>query len=626
VTIAARANHVQDAMVDRGITLFTTPLANQDPARTPSTVIEDLLDYQAQTRGVGGRPVAAGSITYSLLAVLVGFYLAMRTNREVSEATAWTIVVHELTGDQRGRLGMTAELTGTRFDVIAAGLAPGATRSAKSAGVTATQQEYARFAKVFTAAIAPIDPSPFPRDRRLTSIERTAIANNTSHPQRRIPLGEVERNRDRMDAIFNKIIAAEARNAPDDGFIGDLATDETIVISHKTRKGIGSRPGKNYSRDPDTKFWSGKHDGDPERGFAYGITYAIRMGRPYGRPALNIPIGIHVGEATGGRPEAFASAHQYADLHGLTAPNRDRYAIADMGYTIKDSWVPTLLELGYKVNTGYPSNWSTDIEIPDVNAAGNPAPGPHIIGGALLCPGCAGVHASALTVPARGPAPESAKTIIKRQRTIDFLDALRMPIRNGLKRVKSPGGGRPKNGQAVLELWSITNQCPAALGLVNCANAPRADGLITLGVPDVPNPPFPGQPELWPRACTQESVTYRLETKTLKFLQAETHGSYYQEDMYQTMRAANERFHSQLKHPKSGGIADRNWVEIRGIAKRGLLFSIATAVTTGHMIDAFNPDEIPTNEREIERRRRSKILTALQRTPTVSAARKNNAA
>lgn len=203
-----------------------------------------------------------------------------------------------------------------------------------------------------------------------------------------------------------------------------------------------------------------------------------------------------------------------------------------------------------------------------------------------------------------------------------------MPIGNGLKRVKTTtiGGGRPRAGQEPVDLWSITVQCPAGLGLVNCVNAALADGDVTPGLPDVPNPPFPGNPHLWPRACTQESVTYRLHAKQIKHLQADMLGTYYQRDMYETMRSANERFHSQLKHPRSGGITNRNWTEINGIAKRGLMFAIATTVTIGHMIEGFDPASEPVSDRETERRSRSKILSRLRRTPEVSPGRKKKSA
>jgi hypothetical protein len=637
MTIAVRKTHLDDLMIEDAVSLFTTPAANMDCDLMPSSVLDDLLAYQAESRGVGGRPELPGSIRYSLLSVLVAFYLLIRTNSDVSEASAWGLVVHTLTPEQRIRLGVTGDLTGTRYDVIAAGLEPGASSQERAAAKKATQQEYARFAKVFAAGMRGIDPSPYPRDRRLTSTERAGIAKNPEHPMRRISVEEETLKSTRMHAIFNKVVAVAAQQVPDDGYIGDLATDETIVISHKNRLGVGSRPGKNHSYDPDTKYWPGKdkpgkdtvpgsgNSQDPEKGFGYGITYAIRMARPYGNPAVTIPIGIHIGEPTGGRASAFEVAHAHADLHGLTKKNRERYVVADTGYTKLDDWAPLMLDLGYKINADYPSGWSRDVEIPDTNRKGQPAPGPRIIAGRIRCPGATGLHPNAVRIPARGEAPEDAKTIVKRQRTINLLEGLAMPVRNGLRRVKSVTRGRPKTGQVAPDLWTVTVQCPAALGLVNCVNAPRVDGLMTSGVPDVPNPPFPGQPDLWPKACTQESVTYQLDIKTIKRLQAETHGSYFQDDLYETMRSANERFHSQFKHSKSGGITDRNWVELRGIAKKGLLFSIATAVTTGNMIDAFNAGEIDPSPREIERRRRSGILKRLRQQHVVSAARKKAA-
>jgi hypothetical protein len=107
------------------IQTFTTEWPNPDG--TSSSVVQDLLGYQAQARGSGGRPEGDSSIKYGLLSILVAFYLLMASNRTVSEANACRLLMHELVPAQRRRLGMTEELTGTRYDLIEPGLVPGAT-------------------------------------------------------------------------------------------------------------------------------------------------------------------------------------------------------------------------------------------------------------------------------------------------------------------------------------------------------------------------------------------------------------------------------------------------------------------------------------------------------------------
>ena len=614
MSVVWRTSLVDDEAIEWAAGLMETPMPNLDPNLPATSLLEDLQRWKAEeAAGPGGRPPGADSIGYSVLAVVVGLTLLMITNREVSESGAWNLLVHELTPDQRRRLSMTADLTGTRHDVIAAGLAPGATGEQKAAASAATQQEYARFAKAFTTAATLFDPSPFPRGRRLGSDERKAIADNPAHPDRSIDNETEQRNHERMMTVTNKISAIAALAAPTDGWLGDVACDETIALSHKKRPGVGTRPGRRWSADSDAGWWNGKSKHDPYTGFGYGITYVIRMGRPYGGPVIPVPIGIHVGPPTGGRAAAFVDAHRHAEANGLTRQARDRYAVADNGYTQKDEWVGALVDLGYNAVMDYGRGWPNDIVLPDVDAHKRATSGARILNGCIVCPGAAGVHARGTRIPQRVPAPEPAEAIRKRQRTIDLLQAMVMPVRNTLARAKSPKSGRPRADQQPLQEFTITVQCPATAGLVNCPTLPTASGIPIGGVPTIPFPPFPDQPDLRPRPCRQTFTTYRLDAKQAKHLQSHMHGTWIQEDLYETMRSANERFHSQLKHSKSGGVEDYNWTEVRGIAKRSLLYALATAVTTRNLIRSSIIDAQVASPREIERRRRSKVLAPIKR-------------
>ena len=79
------------------------------------------------------------------------------------------------------------------------------------------------------------------------------------------------------------------------------------------------------------------------------------------------------------------------------------------------------------------------------------------------------------------------------------------------------------------------------------------------------------------------------------------------------MRSSNERYHSQYKHANSGGVKE-SWLEMRGIAKSGLLAAIASAVTTQHLIGDFRtkhtqPDGKATfGPREEQRRHRQQVI------------------
>lgn len=602
---------VNDRVIGNAIKLFTRPMANPDG--TMSNIFEDIEQWQKQTRGAGGKPENPNSIRYSLLAVFTAFYFLMRNNRDISEASAWKVLLFEMNNEQRERLGMTGDLSHTRYALIEKGFDENATDLEKEVSRKESEREYARFTKFFSGGTNTFNPSPFSLNAKMRNEKRLEIRKNLKHPERRItPETEILHQQRLMD-ICNKIVASSVIDAPAEGYSGDIATDETILLTLTARQGHGVRPELKHAIDPDTSYWPGKGGDDTEKGFGYGITYIVRVPRPYGKQIPNVVVGMHIGDITGGAVAPVRDALEHAERHNLTLDKPDRYFIADRGYSVKDAWAPMCIEKKYKMSCDYPTSWSQDVEIPDTTQSGAPAPGPRIIAGKIRCPGAIGLHESRLTninTPVMGL---SAKKVIKHARKVRYLDSLAMPIRNGFKKMKSATKGRPSK-EAPPEKWSITVQCPAVLGMVNCVNAPQVNGLRTPGIPDVPNPPHPNNPELRPRACLQDSVTYQLGVKDIKRIQSDTWGSFIQQDIYETVRAANERNHSQAKDANSGGIIQREWVEVRGIAKVGLLVAIATAVTSQNLIQSVRTENgvTPLGSREVERNRRRRIFEKLE--------------
>lgn len=382
-----RRLRVENHVIAEAIELFTTPVPTTD-GRPPTSVLQDIELWRDETRGQGGRPLDPNSIRYTFLGIVVAFFVLIRTNREISESSAWTVLIHEFTDEQREKVGMTGDLSATRYREIACGTERGATAAEKQAATRATQQEYARLSKAFSEVVRLFDPSPFPKSGRLTAELRKHIRNNPEHEQRRITADEEAKYFDRLHTVVNKIVAVSVRGADLSDWHGDLATDETIVISHKDRPGVGTRDGRRHSADADAKYWPGKSDDDPEKGFGYGITYAIAMNRPYDKNIPTVALGMHIGEPTGGRVDAFATALDFAERNGLTKNNRDRFAIADMGYTRFDDWFTLLMDRGYKANCEYPEHWREEIVLPDIDADGDPVAGPAVGHGCITCPGC----------------------------------------------------------------------------------------------------------------------------------------------------------------------------------------------------------------------------------------------
>ena len=622
---------LDDQTLDVGIALFTTVVTRPDPEQ-PVSALELLQEWMSQDGSdLETRP---GSIRYSVLSILVAFYVLIRSGRTVSVANMTKALLLETTDAQRDRLGMTVNLAGTRADTIAAGLADDCDDQAAKRGRVALTREYARVHKVLAAVCDTIDPSPYAKGHKLTNETRDAIRDTPDHPDRRIDLATEARHRSRMDDFLNTTVAASAADAPTDDYLGDLATDETIVLSLGLRPGHGLKSHHRRALDPDAEWWSGKTDDDPDKGFGYGVTLAIRMQHPYARRIPQVAVGIHIGRPTGGRVEAFAVAHRGAQDHGLLKEGRNRQVVADMGYTKLLGWVPYLLDHGYRVNADYPrvprprpssidlgvepdddldedSRPYRDRPVRDHDVEGEPTLGPRIIAGRIRCPGAAGLPAEAMISARTDKTRDTVREILDRTQRVDYLDAHAMPIKESLRRAKSSTRGRPRNDEDG-NSFCITVQCPAVLGRVNCANAPLADGTRLPGVPDVFNPPYPDEPHRRPRACRQDVVTYRLDVREIKWLQADTWGSHVQQDMYESMRSANERFHSQLKSAGSGGVD--GVPELRGIARNGLMFAIAVAVTNHNLISDFrtkhmgNDGKATFGPRETERRRRQKLI------------------
>ncbi len=643
-----------DEAVNTAVSLFLTPMATADPDVPATHMVADIERWMAEDRGSGGRGEDPTTIRYSVLALLVAFYLLIRQAQKVSLAGALQVLLFELTPDQRQRLGMTADLAGTRAETILLADDPDASTADQLAGRQARSREYARLAKFSSAVFAAIDPSVFYKADTLTQSERKevhadarvarqrgekrpttnrrsrtkmtnkmrkAILADPQHPDRRIDEATSQRNHQRLLDTMNKVVAAAAKEAPMGDWAGDLATDETIVITLPRRYGHGTREDLLISSDPDAYYWRGKASDDDatqaegdDIGFGYGITFLVRVGRPYERRIPEVALGIHIGRPTGGRTEPVRAAHVRAERHGLMRDKRQRRLIADRGYTKLDDWLPFLHEHRYQPVQDYPKSWSNDIDIADIDEKGDPAlAGPHLIAGQIRCPGATGLTEEQLITPHNETTgPETPEAILDRHRRVTFLDALAMPVKDGLRPLKT-SRGRPKRTPDAEESWAVSVQCPAALGLVNCRLVERQDGLRNPEVPDVPNPPRASHPSLLPRACRQNHVTYQLPVSHAKRLQPFTWGSHQWADAYSPIRSANERYHSQFKHRNSGGVTEA-WIEMRGIAKAGLLFAIATAVTTEHLIGDFRtkhvqPDGTATfGPREELRRRRQQLL------------------
>ena len=526
----------------------------------------------------------------------------------------------------------------------------------QGAGLAAHRAESDRVAKFGREIMDAIDPSPFFKRETLTKKERArakraqadaakkgrpssreradgtsvngqhrrvgtkmnnrlrdAILHDENHRERRIDDATVERNTTRLLDVMNKIVAAAAPEDFPDYYMHDLAVDETIAITMEPRFGHGRDETYLISSDPDAQYWKGKNDDDEERGFGYGFEVLWRAGRPYDREIPRIPLGISIGRVTGGSVSLVSEIHERAVRFGLiTADTSQRgYLVADMGYTIKDGYVPFLVREGYASVHDIPSKWLMDVTLADTNARGDTVDGVHLHSGAICCPGISGIEP--LTPGARDKSTETPDEIRDRAHHEQLIQLHVMPIQNGLK----PYGRENhellrKKGHP--DAYRITVQCPAAAGKAECAAWRLQHG----GRRD------PRKPEITysgvmkevgdlPSVCRQRFSTITIDASAAKKLQPLLHRSYLWEDYFRTIRSANERGNNLLTNPYITG-ASGEWTQQRGVAKQGLFWAMALAQTSHRIQRNFSLHYIGPNgtprfsPREALRRARQAIL------------------
>ena len=650
------SSHLRDDVVTSAIGIFTRKLPNGDGTR--SSVLDDWLRYLSEDRAhrhPGGKPTCETSIVYSVLAILVAIYVLILERRRITWGGVTDLLLHRLDPAQRQQLGMTADLTGTRAEADLLG------RTSKDPqvqrdGLAAHKAEADRVSKFGREIMDVIDPSPFYKRDTLTKKERTRakraqaddakkgrpssreraagtsvngqhrrvgtkmnnklrreILQDENHPDRRIHDATIKRNTNRLLDVMNKIVAAAAPENFPHYYMHDLAVDETIAITMKPRFGHGNDETYCISSDPDAQYWKGKKDEDEERGFGYGFEILWRAGRPYSREVPKIPLGISIGRITGGSVSLVSEIHERAERFGLITPDITQrgYLIADMGYTIKDSYVPFLLREGYSSVHDIPSTWLLDVTLADTNARGDSVDGAHIHSGAICCPGISGIEP--LTPGARDKSTETAEEIRERAHHEQVIQLHVMPIQNGLR----PHGR--KNHEALRDgdfpdTYKITVQCPAAAGKVECAayrlqhggrRDPRKPEITYSGVMN--------EVADLPSVCRQRFSTITIGASAAKKLQPLLHRTYLWEDYFRTVRSANERGNNMLTNPFITG-ASGEWTQQRGVAKQGLFWAIALAQTSLRIQRSFplhytNADGTPRfSPREALRRTRQAIL------------------
>lgn len=592
---------VNDRALDEAIGLFTRPLPNEGD-RGSSSVVEDLDLWVAEERGIGGAQRRPYTVTYTTLAVLVAMWLVLKSSRPITEANMHMVLHHELTAEQRARLGMTGELP--HRDHVAAQYPHGDETLPELAWRRETwTASYDRFVKHVNHLTAPVDPSPYPKGVRLRAHQRKTIAANDLTPRReqerrrrpssgrakkgepgdlypRISKAEQAVRRRRLDTTLNKIVAASVAPGFSSEDKGHLTTDETVIPVAKGRPGLGTRGNKWHCGDSDAKFWIGSK-AKPVMAFSYGVALLSRMSSPYKRQIPEVVVGIHVGEPTGGATAPTQIAYEHAARHGLVLRKRSRKLVVDRGYNKYDNFMRWAWGEGFDVVHSYPSNWAVADRLPDEavidDQAPLPAPGPVVHSGQVLCPGFK-IDDKYLMTSYKGSEDiqEDLALAQEHDARIRLLTAHSMSITEGPRPYKSGGRGRPRRDETTTDM-SVTVICPALEGKINCVNLPTEEGPDPT-LPDTIDPPFPDHPHLRPRACRQVSTTYRVPMTLAKRLQRLLWSGWEHMHYFGTGRNTIEAINSLLKNPSAGTVTDSNWIQMRGVARFGLSVAIGVAL------------------------------------------------
>lgn len=446
----------------------------------------------------------------------------------------------------------------------------------------------------------------------MTNALRNAILNDENHPDRRIDNATIQRNRDRLESLMNKIVAAVIPTGFPDGYKHDIAVDETLSIILSSRPGHGVKDHTLVATDPDAYYWNGKNENDPEKGFGYGIEILWRAGRPYERRIPMIPVAINIDRPGGGSMELVRRAHQLGIRYGTITnnPQQRGYFIADMGYSPSNDYLPFILNNKYRPVLQIPATWTSYEVLPDTGAQGQPVNGAHLIGGSICCPGTTNIEP---LKPLPFKYEECDAEILQRMATSEDIRIHRMPVRNALRPVGRTNIALTAQNKLASE-YAITVECPHAAGLVECP----IKRLITGGrrnplLPELNVDHMPTLMDDLPSVCRNKHTTLRLTPQQAKKYQPLIHGSHLWHDTFNTVRSANERGNNTLTNLNAIG-ASGKWTEQRGIVKQGIFWAIAAAQTSLLLQRDFATKHICEDgrstfqPREYERRRRQELL------------------
>ena len=418
-----------------------------------------------------------------------------------------------------------------------------------------------------TPAFECVRYSPHDRKGKRRNLEIRRVIEQLTEDERQRLAVKAERHA----TLINDIVAASVDPRLIERHRGDVMFDE-VVIQVATRGNTGTRDDKHHAGNPDA-VWFTKGEDDKAR-WAHGATFIMTSQRASEEPLPAQVIGVGWGAATGGNTVVTLQAIDQAVRTGLlkdrTRGVRNRFAIADMGFTLKNGMNRGLVDRGYYLLQDHPATQPRPRSL---------AEGPVLFNDILICPGFA---------PAtRQPFDRLVKTATAQeckrheQREQHLLAGRMMP--NGRPRPATQAGrGRPRKDATPSNDMRVEASCPAAGRQCRCPHVPSSLSLPST-VPDVPAPP-PAHD--LPPVCQKTFSSVLLDERAFKNYGVHLFGGSEHEALYSRARSLNEQWHSLLRAQHTGGM-DLTFFNTLASERIGIILALAVAETNIAVQRAF---------------------------------------
>lgn len=442
-------------------------------------------------------------------------------------------------------------------------------RENEKAGFRMYCSEYQRHWSIFTRQLEALNDNPKKASRAwpgadIEKARRTAdLAPRTAlreHVANRIVAASVEY---KNGLLFPHLQPTDLHQGVLQDHRGDIAVDLTPVdVNISRHRGDQSKEQRTFSRNQMVTYfpknrrmkWPG----------VVGLTLGVAVGRAGGPRTPNVALSMALSQAKAAHREAAIVCLDAIEQAGHRPPRvgRERQLfIADIAYQdlvglnadylIPNDWSPVFKFA--KTENVIQELRAIDPDTKESRSVGN------LFRGIPMCP-LAEVEALRARDTFDAPEPDVVDgepvydrgTLELYERDSAWFDARRAGPHGNPQRRAKRRPGRPSEAEksAAVELETVIRmRCPALNGQIRCALRKDAESWKNLDLDIGDSPPRERTP-----LCKQGTVTVRLTDLQAKHIQPFLVGSWDHHDNYQSSRAYNEAFHSQLIAPNVGGL------------------------------------------------------------------------